>query len=162
MEFEKTIRKAIEAYPLIYPYRYYVLEHLFLSIGNGSEWINGELCYLDPLEKWTPELWDKMFMPTIPNEFHRNEIRSLQVIVNSSKERSMNKTEFPKHIYPGNQKYSRICLLPDNIKKSWRDGILEFHERLLEKDLDSSENIENARSLTLFAVKKLNTLKGDF
>lgn len=153
MNLENTIVKSIEAYPLIYPFRYYVLVHLFLSIGNGCEWINGELCQMDPLEKWTPAKWKKYNFRNIDNK-----ILQMQHIVDTSVERSKNKIEIPTHLYPGSIKYSCICNFPSNITKSWKNGIIEFSNRLLEKDIEQCENFEIARELSQYGIKKLKKI----
>lgn len=46
MNVENTIRQVLLLWPSISPNRFSVLEHLFITIGNGYEWQDGELVEL--------------------------------------------------------------------------------------------------------------------
>lgn len=43
MKLEQTIQYMYDFYPDLYPNREHVLNHLFLTIGNGMEWHDGQL-----------------------------------------------------------------------------------------------------------------------
>lgn len=55
MNAEDTIRYALMAWPLIETNRLTVLNHMFLTIGNGYEWKNGELVERVHGKEITPE-----------------------------------------------------------------------------------------------------------
>lgn len=48
---EKTIKCCLIYYPNLFSNRADVLNHLFLTVGNGYEWVNGELVYKDDIDK---------------------------------------------------------------------------------------------------------------
>lgn len=56
MNVELTIQEMFDSYPTLFKERADCLDHLFLVIGNGYEWVNGELvedcweCNLTPEE----------------------------------------------------------------------------------------------------------------
>jgi len=45
MKVAEEIEKMIKEYPSLFKTRYAALDHLFCVIGNGYDWINGELVY---------------------------------------------------------------------------------------------------------------------
>lgn len=48
---EKTIKCCLIYYPTLFSNRADVLNHLFLTVGNGYEWVNGELVCKDDMDK---------------------------------------------------------------------------------------------------------------
>lgn len=47
MNLEKTIQACFDYYPELFQRREQVLDQLFCTIGNGYEWVNGELISLE-------------------------------------------------------------------------------------------------------------------
>ena len=47
MSFQEHLKKVMITYPSLFPTATHVYDHLFMVIGNGYEWINGELVYDD-------------------------------------------------------------------------------------------------------------------
>lgn len=45
MKFEETIQSMFDRSPMLFTERWQCLDHLFLVIGNGYEWSNGQLVY---------------------------------------------------------------------------------------------------------------------
>lgn len=62
MNVELTIQEMFDSYPTLFKERADCLSHLFCVIGNGYEWVNGELvectCILEDIEKITSHLVD--------------------------------------------------------------------------------------------------------
>ena len=46
MKPERTIQVMMDQFPVLFDNRQRCLDHLFVVIGNGYEWFDGELCYL--------------------------------------------------------------------------------------------------------------------
>lgn len=108
MKLEHEIQYAFDKYSLLFKQRWQVLDHLFCVIGNGYEWLNGELVEKD-IDKsgYTPILKD-------------NKAYSIY-------EHSFSDIEF----YPICE-YSKIFTIPKDIKPDWLDGIKEVVKMLLE------------------------------
>lgn len=47
MRAEDQLQYMADFYPQLFPTRKHALNHLFCVIGNGFDWVNGELVYVD-------------------------------------------------------------------------------------------------------------------
>ena len=148
MTIKDTIKSMIITYPRIFPTKLSIYNHLFLTNGNGYEWIDGELVSKDDIEDFTIENGlDILFNDEFQYELLSNylEITSdKEDIINYFKRRNKEKFELAKvivnyekiineklyltdeeELYPL-CKYAKILNIPDNIKDDWKDAIKEF------------------------------------
>lgn len=58
MNVELTIQDMFDKYPILFKERADCLDHLFCTVGNGFEWVNGEL--VDLLDNATNEYIDRL------------------------------------------------------------------------------------------------------
>lgn len=131
MSPDETIEQSIRCYPSVHRNRSQVLDHLFFTIGNGYEWINGELV--------NPFPYKTEFEPhySLTNAIERGTVdasdlrRSMEsdfedrCISEESVERSKRYGVFSP--YPESD-LSRINNLPDNITPEWAAAAREARE----------------------------------
>lgn len=125
MKLEEQIQYMFDKYPMLFQERKHCLDHLFCVIGNGYDWINGELISMHHVNR------DEDF-----------NIISIDEPIVELKGGSVAKQtiEYERHMfYNGHQwyeptkNYSYLYVYPDNIKPDWLKGIEETRE-LLKKD----------------------------
>lgn len=116
MRAEDTLQYMTDFYPDIFPTRKHCLDHLFCVIGNGFEWVNGELVDDDnkyqkryklrkPIKKaefWREENWNQM------NKFY-NDLYVLD-------EKRKIPMQYNFEWYPLSKKYSALFTYPEDIK----------------------------------------------
>jgi len=141
MTLEDTIAKSIKKYPSLFKdvnwkkSRIKVIDHLFLTIGNGFEWYDGYLAekskkhkYGEIKFKWRPTQkwfdtklfdkygWDKAIIDIIkknPQMADLLEIESASLYL---------ATPYPVC------EYSRAMNVPDNVRPDWLAGAIETLE----------------------------------
>lgn len=119
MKLDNYIAQSIRAYPDLYrdityeKSRVKVLDHLFLVIGNGLVWRQGQLIEENNPEKasYSSELSFE------PNYFTK------EIIIGTYNYSNIGEWE-PYPIY----KYSKIVNIPDNICSDWLTGAKEVHK----------------------------------
>lgn len=145
MRAEDTLQYMADFYPEIFPTRKHCLDHLFCVVGNGYEWVNGELVdddseyekrYIlrEPIKKaeFKREAnWYQM------NKFYNNLYNAL----NDLGENRSIPMEYNFEWYPLSKKYSALFTYPDNIKDDWKTLVEECKQMLLDDGIDI-ENIE--------------------
>lgn len=136
---DSFIRTQILTFPLLFPNRTAVLEHLFCVIGNGYEWSkDGTIVSNDPHEK---ELWDKEDELTrieedleaygeviqealrpVMMEDYRAELETIEQVDQRVK-------EAPPivNIYPQSD-YALLMNVPENVTPEWRAAADEARE----------------------------------
>ena len=123
MTLEDTIFEALYYYPTLFQKRIDVLVHLFLTVGNGLEWVDGELVDISPREKEEPDI-----------NYANASARS----VDYSYSQRM------KHIW--GLDYCRLTSIPDDIQADYRQGAVwllnsiisgksKFYREPVEEDL---------------------------
>ena len=147
MTIKDTIKSMIIMYPLLFQTKLSVYNHLFLTIGNGYRWENGELISDDDKENCSIEDGlEALFNDELQYDFledYLEEFTDSENIINYFKRRNKEKLELVKiivnyekiineklHIsneklYPLSE-YSKILNIPDDIKDDWKDAIKEF------------------------------------
>lgn len=116
MNPEDTIRHTLYYYPQICPNRAHALHHMFCVIGNGYEWIKGEL--VDPYMELTPH--PKGSLPhNIPDtddgtplwklysEINKKHIAFIEEM-NATIEQRMVATDFDRKPYPPAPDYAYL------------------------------------------------------
>lgn len=149
MQLDETILISVQFYPGISPTRENVLNHLFFTIGNGYEWVDGELICdedrfvgVDPIEhqaEWASNFCGQQGWGE--DDFRRMMGEALPII-ETAEERASTKWyphEFDllglgdvdepvsynsSFIYPI-CRYSRIHSIPDDVKDDWLLGAVE-------------------------------------
>ena len=148
MTVKDTIKSIIITCPILYPTKLSAYNHLFLTIGNGYRWKNGELISEDDEENCSIEdaleaLFNKESQYDVLKSLLDDTTNS-EVIINYLKRRNKKNLELAKVIvncekiineklYITNEEilyplceYSRILNIPDDIKDDWKDAIKEF------------------------------------
>lgn len=148
MSIKDTIKSMVIMYPILFPTKLSVYNHLFLTVGNGYKWENGELVSEDDKENCSIEDGlEKLFnndsqygflesylnvttdSEDIIKYFKRKNKENLEltkVIVNY--EKIINEKLFITNedcLYPLCE-YSKILNIPDDIKDDWKNAIKEF------------------------------------
>lgn len=146
MTLYDTLKSMIIAYPLIFPSKLSMYNHLFLTIGNDYKWKDGELISIECEKNYTIEDGlEKLFN----DEFQYSLLESyLEIadgdtdIINYIKRANNQKFKLTKRIinfeniineklqgeedlYPLS-KYSAILNIPHDIKEDWKLAIQEF------------------------------------
>ena len=136
MRAEDTLQYMADFYPELFPTRKHCLDHLFCVIGNGYEWINGELVDDDnkyekryklrkPIKKaefWREETWNKMY--EFYHELHNlDETQKIPMQYNFS-------------WYPLSRKYSALFTYPEDIKDDWKELLEECKALLIADGID--------------------------
>lgn len=148
MTFKDTIKSMIIMHPRLFPTKLSVYDHLFLTNGNGYEWIDGELVSKDDKENCSiDDGLEALFNDELQYDFLEDYLEvttDSEDIINYFKRRNKEKLESVKvivnhekiineklhiinevNLYPL-CKYSKILNIPDDIKDDWKDAIKEF------------------------------------
>lgn len=145
MTLEQTIKQMVERYPMLFMHRAAALDHLFCVIGNGYEWIDGELVDKYPEDVVSDEELERGGLtlrkiienhPDPQSEFYRTQMARYEAEdrakANADK---IAKPDFHEWIpedfkFYGTSNYSKINNLPKNIKPDWLAGAQETRELL--------------------------------
>ena len=150
MNAQDCIKQMIVEYPSLFPSRENCLDHLFLVIGNGYEWEDGELTYrgrrnfedshLSAIERIHKRFnedsqpgsaiyetlhptgkWDNWI------KRHEERLVKTQKIIDEVDIRCQpfKGEPQPKRLYPISNNYSKACVVPDNVKQDWLDAAYE-------------------------------------
>ena len=148
MTVKDTLKSMLIMYPLIFPNKLSLYDHLFLTNGNGYKWENGELISGDnkencSIEDGLEELLNDELQYDFLSDF-LEETSDVEDIINYIKRRNKKNLELAKVIinhekimneklYITNEvelyplcKYAKILNIPDDIKDDWKDAIKEF------------------------------------
>lgn len=111
MKVEQTIQLMQDKYSDLFYNRKSCLDHLFCVIGNGYEWINGEL--VDPDDK------------DYIKEYSIKNIKKAEFNEDLDENKEYN-------WYPLSKEYSYLYNYPENIKEDWLEAINECKKMLLD------------------------------
>ena len=140
MRAEDTLQYMADFYPEIFPTRKHCLDHLFCVIGNGYEWINGEL--VDDDNKYEKRY--KLRKPIKKAEFKREEnwyqMYDFYHKLHSLDENQKIPMQYDFEWYPLSKKYSALFTYPENIKDDWKALLEECKQMLIAGGIDI-ENI---------------------
>lgn len=148
MTVKDTIKSMIIMCPRIFQTKLSVYDHLFLTNGNGYEWIGGELISKNGEKNCSIEDGlEALFNGQLQYDFledYLNVTTDSEDIINYFKRRNKENLELAKVIvnyekiineklYLPNKeelyplcKYAKILNIPDDIKDDWKDAIKEF------------------------------------
>lgn len=162
-------------YPSLFPTPIYVYAHLFLTIGNGYEWKDGELVYDDEnslcntVEEAINRIKDDYFK-RIEDIYGISENVFTGIIERYKKEAEnylynifhieeiLDDMTVPEFKFYSLSKYSAIATIPDNVHYAWINEIKRFVDILDDnrdklKDCDSLFDGIKERVNSLFAKR---------
>ena len=134
MKFEKTIQCMFNNYPMLFQKRQECLNHLFCVVGNGYEWVNGELInnkFITYNSK-TYEIEDI----NEPNIILKGVNKAIQTIESEGYNYLNFHGLITREWYPLCKEYSNLFNYPSNIKKDWLKGIEETKQLLISDDIN--------------------------
>lgn len=158
MTLKETVKSNLIMHPLISPSKLSVYNHLFLTIGNGYKWINGELISSEDsenctIEKGLEKLFNDeyqyellasyldMYIPNLddPKELvsylkreNKQNFKLVKRILNAENivEEELHMSNKEDELYPLS-KYSAILNIPTDIKDDWKKGIEELYNYIM-------------------------------
>lgn len=118
MTAENTLQWMMDFYSDLFPTRQSCLDHLFCVIGNGYEWVNGELVCEDHLSRRYEmkeeiihaEAWHEDLYKT----HEKMELELAKKIPNYKPN-----LKYSHHWYPLHKEYSFLYNYPPDIKPDW-------------------------------------------
>lgn len=146
MTLKETIISSLISYPLIMKNALNVYDHLFCTIGNGYEWVNGELMceddkkvnikegvinLLDNKLFKNKDIMDKYYQHGIIDKYYENILDEIKLIFDVSKRSEDFSIPIGNNCFTGFYplcSYSKMCCFPDNIKDDWFEGIKKMVE----------------------------------
>lgn len=152
MRAEDELQFMMDFYPDLFPTRKHCLDHLFCVIGNGYQWIDGELVDNDDEYHKRYQIVEHIkrakgkneeyFYKCMDEEKKKNEecfykrmdeeIRLKSILKENYKQR-FGDMKYNFSWYPLSKKYSYLYNYPENIKPDWL-SILNECKQLLEAD----------------------------
>lgn len=176
MNLEETIQSCFDNYPTLYQTREQVLNQLFCVIGNGYEWINGELVN-DNDKKPINNLYNgkaKQYNIITKGKYRKmlfDEIKSdkenYKILTDILKEKGKtledkfltpksddNELQFKidKSIYPLCIEYSKMFNYPNDIKEDWLNGIRETYEYIIFHIDENSDTFDEVSKLDIIKI----------
>lgn len=172
MSFKEHLRKMMITWPSLFPTAIRAYDHLFMTIGNGYEWINGELVYEDNnrffdstedainnvvddmfnmlTEKYNDEecklVWNSEYYINKTKRFIKTILHVDELIDDLSVPILYDETEgvfeWNKFRFYGLSKYSKISNIPEDIKYDWLKAIKNFID-ILDKNRNKFVDKEN-------------------
>lgn len=141
MRVEDTLQYMADFYPDIFPTRKHCLNHLFCVIGNGYEWINGEL--VDDDSKYKKRY--KLIKPIKKAEFEREEnwyqMNKFYKTLYELDETEKIPMKYDFEWYPLSKKYSALFTYPENIKDDWKSLLEECKAMLITDGIDLDNKV---------------------
>lgn len=128
MKVELTIQKMFDEYPTLFKERADCLNHLFCTIGNGYEWINGELVSDKDVTKEKQKMFESRLVNGKAFQYNKLSLKAEAIFYEEKRENNGYYDEFPVGIRK-KLKQARIDFinqLPDDVyydefprKKRW-------------------------------------------
>lgn len=159
MNFRNHLRKVMLTYPSLFPAPICVYDQLFLTIGNGYEWKDGELVcndensLCDTVEEAVNRIKDDYFK-RIEDIYGISEDVFTGIIERYKKEVEnylynifhiediMEDLTVPEFKFYSLSKYSAIANIPDDVHYDWIKAIKDFVD-ILDENKDKFKDSEN-------------------
>lgn len=140
MTFEKTLQSMFDHYPGLFQERSDCLDHLFCVIGNGFEWVNGELVDGD-IKPPKHKLVNRKATQHLPNPYKNIPYLNLP---RHKKWYFVYKTPSgePDQIVLY-KNYAHLWDYPDDITPSWKGGLKECVQLLLEDHIIQESDLNS-------------------
>jgi hypothetical protein len=175
MTLEETIQACFDHFPSLFQTREEVLDHLFSVIGNGYDWVNGELLSDNnhlPINPLGPDGKAKQYKPwtykcereDMYDFLLKKDKRLTTNLASIYGENLEDKFLSPKpndndlvprkfNIYPPSRSYSNMFIFPKNIKPDWKNGVKEFFEYIIDNvPEDATLGSINDKEYPVFSV----------
>lgn len=137
MRAEDELQFMMDFYPDLFPTRKHCLDHLFCVIGNGYQWIDGELVDNDDEYHKRYKIEEHVKRAKGKNEdyFYKcmDEELKLKSILKENYKKYFGDTKYNFSWYLLSKKYSYLYDYPEDIKPDWL-AILNECKQLLEAD----------------------------
>ena len=130
MTAESTLQWMMDFYSDLFPTRQRCLDHLFCTIGNGYEWVNGEVVCEDQLTK-RYEMKEQIVRA---KAWHEDLYKQREKVELELAERNPDYKPNPlytHHWYPLCKEYSFLYNYPADIKPDWLKLLNECKEMLI-------------------------------
>ena len=149
MRAEDTLQYMMDFWGKIFPTRKHCLDHLFFTIGNGYEWVDGELVTKDSdfLDRW--QLKE-------PIEYAKPAESVLATYYTRKRLLNIDGKDIDDWLFKNLSKYSKIYNLPDDIKDDWLDLAIEAIGYATDVDITIPGEISSRISELLKSKEKQN------
>lgn len=201
MNVYNTVKNGLILYPSIYKNALDVYSHMFICIGNGYEWKNGQLVSIEDRKLATveegvikclnfhlvdhdPEEYMDALKPLLTEEqYRKHKIANYKRYIDEVKdvfrwEEKIDDFSFAwdeeyQKLHERNEKhphkqtfinfcnYSKICNLPDNIKKDWLEAAEKMYNIIIE-NIDRLECRKDETELLTKVKERIKELKKKF
>lgn len=131
MRAEDTLQFMMDFQSDLFYSRQKCLDHLFCTIGNGYDWVNGELVENDRDTKVLLSRW-QLVEPIKYAEPTENVVVVGRIKEDGWKRRNI---EVPKW-YPLSKRFSYLYNYPDDIKPDWKALLEECRQMLIDDGID--------------------------
>lgn len=135
MRAEEELQFMSDFYPDIFPTRKHCLNQLFCVIGNGYEWVNGELVYKDGKYKNRYALKESIKKAEFRNETHWTRMHNFykDLYEEDGKKIPYN---YDFEWYPLCKRFSALFTYPENITDDWKELLEECKQMLIDDGID--------------------------
>lgn len=169
MDYETTLRIAQHGYPSLFPYEWDALNHFLLVLGNGYDWVGGELVSgpeysSDPDEEirliqarhLAEAMRDLRDSRGPTRSWHEKEVRLARAPIEvqwaeeiasrreGGKRRLLPNGDVPAMAYPCGKTYGAVNRIPADVTVSWRGAIEKcadyIHSGHIRFDTDEAKN----------------------
>lgn len=145
-KLDALVRSALLHYPSLFGTRWDVLRHLYLVIGNGYEWIDGELVAvvgrdertdeqavaeffsdIDTVRETFADYWDADYerRDTLKRRRRQFQLDNLGLIVHESRMDADVPFDVASILLHTSPEYSHVFHVPDDAEPSFRAGAVE-------------------------------------
>ena len=136
MRAEDTLQYMADFYPEIFPTRKHCLDHLFCVVGNGYEWINGELVDDDNKYEKRYKLRKPIKKAEFKHEENWNQMYEFYHKLYSLDKNQKIPMQYNFEWYPLSRKYSALFTYPEDIKDDWKALLEECKQMLITDGVD--------------------------
>lgn len=136
MRAEDTLQYMADFYPRIFPTRKHALNQLFCVLGNGMEWINGELVEKDSKYLRRYKLVEEVVKAEFPNEESWYQQNKFYRYLYEGEEEKI-PWEYNFEWYPLGRDFEKLYNYPDDIKSDWKALLEECKQMLIEDGIIS-------------------------
>lgn len=151
-KLDALVRSLLLRYPSLFGTRWDVLSHLYLVIGNGYEWSNGELVevfrdertdeqaaaeFFSDIDKFRTTFaasWDAVDerRDTLKRRRRQFQLDNLDLIVHEPRNDAPGSFNAAKILVYTSLDYSHVFRVPDDAEPSFRDGAVEVLSEVIQ------------------------------
>ena len=136
MRAEDTLQYMADFYPDIFHTRKHALDHLFCVIGNGYEWVNGELVDNDNEYEKRYKLRKQIKKAKFKREENWYQMNKFFYNLYGLDEKQKIPMQYTFEWYPLSKKYSALFTYPEDIKDDWKELLEECKSMLIADGID--------------------------